>query len=493
MPNLRLNDNLRWYMEDLSHRVVANTGVPTDRHHLGKIILQSLQDDLNFILQIDGATDEKENSESVLKRSLRCACAFKNVGLQYADVVVIMAPNNLDVAIPFYACLYLGLIIAPVDINLSSEEIQQMINNYKPKMVFCQNQKSSMIQEALDNSCLDTKIITFDKGNNYPKFKEWLEKYGDEIGVKNFRAADFDPAETVAFLTATSGTTGLPKAAALTHKNFCIGTPVFCEGPVGERRGLLGLLAFPYLYLSLELSFGGRLRRCARTCQADEVVGTSGPYAYLPMEPWVRFSTILPPLRTVLGTPKVRPLARMLSPKPAFLLINIETQHDISEPNTPGELWIKGPSVFKGYYNNPEATSDILTEDGWLKTGDVMYRDEHCNYYFVDRIKALLKYRNHHVSPVELENVIRRHYGVSDVAVCGVADRECGELPVACVVRRPGHSVTAQEIKDLVKNSLTDTKQLRGGVIFMDQLPLTVTSKIARYKLTELVKNLPRE
>ncbi|PZC73879.1 hypothetical protein B5X24_HaOG208709 [Helicoverpa armigera] len=146
-----------------------------------------------------------------------------------------------------------------------------------------------------------------------------------------------------------------------------------------------------------------------------------------------------------------------------------------------------------GYYNNPEATKEALTEDGWLRSGDILYRDEYWNLYFVERYKLLLKYRNHQVSPVEIETVITKHPGVFHVAVTGIPDKECGDLVVACVVPKPGCSPTAQEIKDLVKESLTDSKQLRGGVIFMKELPTTSTSKVNRKKLKELVLTLERE
>lgn len=176
-----------------------------------------------------------------------------------------------------------------------------------------------------------------------------------------------------------------------------------------------------------------------------------------------------------------------------YKLVDIDTNKEILEAHTPGELWLKGPSVFKEYYNNPDATRDAFAEDGWLKTGDMFYRDEHRNYFFVERIKLLLKYKNHQISPVEVENVIRNHPAVLDVVVIGIPDRESGDLPVACVVLRPNKSVTAQEIKDLVKKSLTDSKQLRGGVVFLQELPLTASTKIHRTKLKNMVLNMKLE
>ncbi|GBP35729.1 Luciferin 4-monooxygenase [Eumeta japonica] len=176
-----------------------------------------------------------------------------------------------------------------------------------------------------------------------------------------------------------------------------------------------------------------------------------------------------------------------------YRLINIDTGEDIQEANVAGELWIRGPTLFKGYYNNPEATSEAFADDGWFRTGDMFYRDENYYFYFVERIKLLLKYKSHQISPVELEILIRKHPGVLDVAVSSIPDPECGDLPVACVVKQHGHEVTAQEIKDFVKENLTDSKQLRGGVIFLPQIPMTATTKVHRRKLKTIVQETERE
>ncbi|XP_026333725.1 luciferin 4-monooxygenase-like [Hyposmocoma kahamanoa] len=134
-----------------------------------------------------------------------------------------------------------------------------------------------------------------------------------------------------------------------------------------------------------------------------------------------------------------------------YRLIDVGTGKDINVPKQPGELWVKGPCLFKGYYHNPKATEDTFAEDHWLKTGDMLFRDENWNFYFVERIKLLLKYKNYHISPVEIESVIRLHPGILDVALTGIPDPESGDLAVACVVRQSGSGVTAQDIKDLVK------------------------------------------
>ncbi|XP_053617438.1 luciferin 4-monooxygenase-like [Plodia interpunctella] len=105
----------------------------------------------------------------------------------------------------------------------------------------------------------------------------------------------------------------------------------------------------------------------------------------------------------------------------------------------------------------------------------------------------LIKYRTQHVIPVELEELIRSHPGVLDAGVTNIPHPEDGEHPVACVVRRPGSDVTAEQIKELVAEKLSSSKQLRGGVVFLDKLPLTSTDKLARAALRKLVLTAQRE
>ena len=95
-----------------------------------------------------------------------------------------------------------------------------------------------------------------------------------------------------------------------------------------------------------------------------------------------------------------------------------------------GELWIKGPNVFQGYHNNPEATEAALTEDGYFKTGDVGHQDADSNFFITDRVKELIKYKGFLVAPAELEGLLASHPLVEDVAVIGLYDRsQATEVP----------------------------------------------------------------
>jgi len=149
-----------------------------------------------------------------------------------------------------------------------------------------------------------------------------------------------------------------------------------------------------------------------------------------------------------------------------------------------GELWIKGPNVFKGYLNNPEGTANALTEDGYFKTGDVGYQDKNGNFYITDRVKELIKYKGFQVPPAELEGLLVDHPAVDDAAVVGIYDKsQATEVPRAYVVAAQGvekSDKTAKEIQDWLAKKVANHKRVRGGVRFVDEIPKSVSGKILR-------------
>lgn len=159
----------------------------------------------------------------------------------------------------------------------------------------------------------------------------------------------------------------------------------------------------------------------------------------------------------------------------------------------PGEIWIKGPTVFKGYLNNPAATSEAINQDGYFQTGDVGFEDVDGNLFITDRIKELIKYKGSQVAPAELEGVLSSHPKVKDVAVVGAyVDAIASEVPLGYIV--PVHGVipnesTAREIVDWLAAQVVKTKQLRGGVVWIEEIPKSASGKILRRILKTNAKN----
>ncbi|XP_021201629.2 probable 4-coumarate--CoA ligase 1 [Helicoverpa armigera] len=162
------------------------------------------------------------------------------------------------------------------------------------------------------------------------------------------------------------------------------------------------------------------------------------------------------------------------------------TTGEMLGPHKSGELWLRGPQVMKGYWNNEKATKETVDSDGWLHTGDVAYYDDEFYFYIVDRTKELIKVKGNQVSPTELENIIMERPEVADVAVVGVPDPLAGEVPKAFVVLKPKQKLTEKDITDLVAQKLTRYKHLDGGVVFLESIPRNAAGKIMRNELKVL-------
>ncbi|XP_030036697.2 probable 4-coumarate--CoA ligase 1 [Manduca sexta] len=162
------------------------------------------------------------------------------------------------------------------------------------------------------------------------------------------------------------------------------------------------------------------------------------------------------------------------------------TTGEMLGPHKSGELWLRGPQVMKGYWNNEAATKETVDSEGWLHTGDVAYYDEEHFFYIVDRTKELIKVKGNQVSPTELESIIMELPEVADVAVVGVPHSLAGEVPKAFVVLKPNHKLTEKAVYDAVANKLIKYKHLEGGVQFLDAIPRNVAGKILRNELKVL-------
>ncbi|DAZ95742.1 TPA: hypothetical protein N0F65_006390 [Lagenidium giganteum] len=175
-----------------------------------------------------------------------------------------------------------------------------------------------------------------------------------------------------------------------------------------------------------------------------------------------------------------------LTPNTELRIKSLETDEDLP-PNTPGELLFRTPQQMRGYLDNPEATMATITEDGFVRTGDVGYIDEDGFLFIVDRVKELIKYKGHQVAPAELEDVLNQHPQIADSCCVRGYDAKTGEeVPKAYVALRPGsakaQTLTADAVVTYVAERVAPFKRVR-QVEFIDAIPRSLAGKILRKQL----------
>jgi acyl-CoA synthetase (AMP-forming)/AMP-acid ligase II len=171
----------------------------------------------------------------------------------------------------------------------------------------------------------------------------------------------------------------------------------------------------------------------------------------------------------------------LLIPNTEAMIVDLESGTAL-DPAQHGELWIRGPQVMKGYLHRPDATAQMITADGWLRTGDLGYADQDGSFFVVDRLKELIKYKGYQVAPAELEAVLLAHPAVSDAAVIPSPDEMAGEVPKAFVVLRT--AATAEELMAYVAERVASYKKVR-RLEFIDAIPKSASGKILRRVLVE--------
>ena len=168
--------------------------------------------------------------------------------------------------------------------------------------------------------------------------------------------------------------------------------------------------------------------------------------------------------------------AGQLLPGTAARIVDPITLEDLPRGSS-GELWFRGPQAFQGYLNQPTATAATITEDGWVRTGDIGYFDDDGYLYVTDRLKELIKVKGFQVAPAEIEAILQGHPMVADVAVIGRPDERVGEIPVAYLV--PRGRVEIDEIKAWLAARVADYKRV-GDIVICAAIPKTPAGKILR-------------
>lgn len=170
-------------------------------------------------------------------------------------------------------------------------------------------------------------------------------------------------------------------------------------------------------------------------------------------------------------------------------VVNPDDPNQVMRPGERGELLVRGPNVFVGYWNNPQETDRVLLPDGWLRTGDVVTMEADGFTTVVDRVKELIITGGFNVAPTEVEAVLRGHHTIADAAVVGLPDPMRGEMVVAAVVLKPGMELNAEDLRAYAKVRLAAYKVPR-RIIAVEELPKSMLGKVLRAQVREMIRPL---
>jgi len=474
---------------------------------------------------IDGPSGRSYTAAQFADMVARLAGGFQHWGVGPGVVVAIMSPNLPEYAIAFHAILRAGGTATTLNPTYTAEELRHQLQDSGAVMMLTVEPVLATAAEAIEGT--DVRE-TFLIGEGTDDARSLLELLGEPI-----EQVELDPAEAIAVLPYSSGTTGLSKGVMLTHRNLvaniCQTMEIF---DYGDDEAAFAALPFFHIYgmqvlMNALIAEGVTVISVPRfdLQEALELVQTHKITQFFAVPPMVLAFAKHPiidnydlsTLRSVfsgaaplsaelgaeasarLGCPVVQgygmtelsPVSHatragdfkpgssgITIPNTECRIVDTETGED-QDVDGEGELWVRGPQVMKGYFGNTEATASTIDEDGWLHTGDVARIDSDGHIYVVDRVKELIKYKGFQVPPAELEALLLTHPGIADAAVIGIADDEAGELPKAFVALQPGVELTADEIQEFVKPHVATYKQIR-LVEFIDEIPKSASGKILR-------------
>ena len=499
----------------------------------------------------------------------RAAAGLRELGVKAGDPVAIVLPNCPQHIVAFYAILRLGAVVIEHNPLYTPRELRKQFEDHGAKHAIVWTKVVATVQEFPADLAV-TGLVSVDVIKAMPfgtrmalklpiaKARESRAALTERVsgtvaweqivGTAPLPASHPRPAtDDLALIQYTSGTTGTPKGAALTHRNLLSnaaqarawvpsivrgdGCVVYAVLPMFHAYGLTLCLTFamsmgarlvlfprfdpdmvldvakkhPATFLPLVPPIADRLLKAARekgvSLQGTEVA-ISGAMA-LPHELVVPFEAAsggylvegygLSECSPVL---MANPVADNRVPGTVGLPLP-GTECRVVDPDDPtkdvpagerGELVVRGPQVFGGYYGKPEETEAVFT-DGWYRTGDIVTIDEAGFVRIVDRIKELIITGGFNVAPTEVEIALRQHPRVEDAAVVGLPSDHSGEEVVAAVVLTPGEDVDVETVREFVRGILTPYKVPR-RIYVVDELPKSLIGKVLRRQVRDRLLTL---
>ena len=493
----------------------------------------------------------------------RAAQGLRKLGVRKGDPVAIVLPNCPQHVVAFYAVLRLGAIVVEHNPLYTAREMRHQFEDHGAKVVIAWDKVVATLQEFPADVAVDT-IVSVDitrampmrlraaLGLPIPKARrsrsDLTAKVRGTVPWKkladshHLRASVPAPtADDVALIQYTSGTTGTPKGATLTHRNLVANAAQSRAWVPEIERGTAVVYAVLPLFhaygltlcLTFAMSMGARLVLFPKF-DPDLVLPVikKRPPTFLPAVPpiyerltaaaakkkvsleGIRIAisgamplqeTVVEPWEAATGGYLVEGYG--LSETSPVLMANPVADHRVPgtvglplpgtevrvvDPEDPtrdmpigeaGELIVRGPQVFSGYWKKPDETAAVFV-DGWFRTGDIVTLDEHGFVRIVDRIKELIITGGFNVAPSEVEDALRGYEGVADVAVVGMPSAHSGEEVVAAVVVAPGATVDGESLRAWAREKLTPYKVPR-RVVIVEELPKSLIGKVLRRKVRD--------
>jgi len=516
-------------------------------------------------LQFFGRTTSYQQLGDLISRA---AEGLRQLGVKSGDRVALIMPNCPQHVIAFYAVLRLGAVVVEHNPLYTARELRHLFEDHGARVVIAWDAIVSKLRDQPTDIELE-HIVSVNLLNVFPT----LKRLALRLPIPSLRAtrrrltqpapntiawkrlisappiaADHPvPAvDDLAALQYTSGTTGRPKGAMLTHKNLYANAlqgaawmhaavdgheVIYAVLPMFHAFGMTLYLTFgilkrarivlfpnfdvdmvldaakktpPTVYCAVPPIYDRTAQRAkergvdlstAKFCisgamtlsddivkQWEEVAGgllVEG-YGLTESSPVALGNPFHPSRRTgTIGIPF--PSTEMRVADPQDLTKNVAQGEQ-------GELLLRGPQIFQGYWGAPEETAASLLEDGWLRTGDLVTVDADGFTTIVDRVKELIITGGFNVAPTEVESVLRTHVDIEDAAVVGLVQPDGGEKVVAAVTTREGAKLDTEQVRAWCKERLTAYKVPR-EITVVDELPKSMLGKILRKEVRDTLQN----
>ena len=498
------------------------------------------------IALVEAGTEKKISYHELLMQVDRAADMFFEHGIRKGDRVAVAHRNAIDTVVANFGLYKLGAVCIPMNFMVTKpEEIEYILTNSGAKAVVTQAEFIRHYVKCLPNLPEVKYIFSTDEIPQSVAGNPALQLFWEQIEkstVHEETSSACAGLEDLAFILYTSGTTGLPKGAMLTHGNLasnviscaqifkitdddcflcllpmfhsfawttCVVIPLYLNlkvvivanvMPASKWLGAMGsekvtvILAVPQIYAVLSKEAKGLKRLYLRFWPFKNVrFGVSGA-APLTQEIKDRFEEkIGVPILEGYGLTETSPvvsvnteeLQKIKSVGPAIPAVSTIVLDDDGKEvprNKEGELCIKGPNVFRGYWGNETATRDAFTEDGWFKTGDIVEVDDDGFIFIKDRKKDMIIIKGLKVFSAQVEAVICEHPGIEECAIIGVPDGRGGEFVKLYAVKKEGAEINDAEFRKFLKTHLDNYKRPR-DFEFVDALPKNALRKVLKREL----------